>query len=128
NPATGGRALEGMVQGLPRKIADFLGWERFTLREGRGVYLCTDTGNAERLADRHGANLRYCYPWGKWLVYDGARWGVDDRGAVVRLAKDTARSIFEEAKEAADDETAKRLGKGGTSSPSGRQRRLSVPL
>src|SRR5215211_2988852 len=116
NPATGGRALEGMVQGLPRKIADFLGWERFTLREGRGVYLCTDTGNAERLADRHGANLRYCYPWGTWLVYDGTRWRVDDRGAVVRLAKDTARGIFEEAKEARDDETAKRLGKWASSS------------
>ena len=116
DPATGGRALEGMVQGLPRKIADFLRWERFTLREGRGVYLCTDTGNAERLADRHGANLRYCYPWGSWLVYDGTRWRVDDRGAAVRLAKDTARSIFEEAKEAATDEAAKRLGKWASSS------------
>jgi putative DNA primase/helicase len=60
--------------------------------------------------------LRYCYPWGKWLVYDGVRWRVDDRGAVVRLAKDTARSIFEEAKEAGDDETAKRLGKWASSS------------
>src|SRR5215210_4975916 len=116
DPTTGGRALEGMVQGLPRKIADFLGWERFTLREGRGVYLCTDTGNAERLSDRHGANLRYCHPWGKWLLYDGTRWRVDDRGAVVRLAKDTARSIFEEAKEAHSDEAAKRLGKWASSS------------
>jgi hypothetical protein len=76
DPATGGRALEGMVQGLPRKLADFLGWERFSLREGRGTYLCNDAGNAERLADRHGANLRYCFPWGKWLVYDGTRWRV----------------------------------------------------
>ena len=116
DPTTGGRTLEGMAPGVPRKIADFLGWERFTLREGRGSYLCTDTGNAERLADRHGANLRYCYPWGKWLVYDGTRWRVDDRGAVVRLAKDTARSIFEEAKEAATDEAAKRLGKWASSS------------
>jgi len=128
NPATGGRALEGMVQGLPRKIADFLGWERFTLREGRGVYLCTDTGNAERIADRHGANLRYCYPWGKWLVYDGARWRVDDRGAVVRLAKDTARSIFEEAKEAPDDEAAKRLGKWASSSLSEGKLRAMITL
>jgi putative DNA primase/helicase len=118
DPATGGRALEGMVQGLPRKIADFLGWARFTLREGRGAYLSTDQGNAERLADRHGANLRYCYPWGKWLVYDGTRWRVDDRGAVMRLAKDTARSVFEEAKEAPDDEAAKRLGKWAITSQS----------
>jgi len=126
--ATGGRALEGMVQGLPRKIADFLGWERFTLREGRVIYLCTDTGNAERLTDRHGANLRYCYPWGKWLVYDGVRWRVDDRGAVMRLAKDTARSIFEEAKEAPDDETAKRLGKWASSSLSEGKLRAMISL
>jgi putative DNA primase/helicase len=105
-----------MVHGLPRKIADFLGWERFTLREGRGVYLCTDTGNAERLSDRHGANLRYCHPWGKWLLYDGTRWRVDDRGAIVRLGKDTARSIFEEAREAPSDAAAKELGKWASSS------------
>ncbi len=128
DPATGGRALEGMVQGLPRKIADFLEWERFSLREGRGVYLCTDTGNAERLADRHGANLRYCYPWGKWLVYDGARWRVDDRGAVVRLAKDAARAIFEEAKEAGDDEAAKRLGKWASTSLSESKLRAMIAL
>jgi putative DNA primase/helicase len=127
-PATGGRTLEGMVQGLPRKIADFLGWARFSLREGRKAYLCTDAGNAERLADRHGANLRYCYPWGKWLVYDGTRWCADDRGAVVRLAKDTARAIFEEAKEAADDETAKRLGKWATSSLSESKLRSMIAL
>ena len=92
DPATGGKALESMVQGLPRKMADFFGWERFSLREGRGVYLCADAGNAERLVDRHGANLRYCYPWGKWLLYDGARWRVDDRGAVVRLARTCIRA------------------------------------
>jgi putative DNA primase/helicase len=128
DPATGGRALEGMVQGLPRKIADFLGWERFSLREGRGTYLCNDAGNAERLADRHGANLRYCHPWGKWLVYNGTRWHVDDRGAVVRLAKDTARSIFEEAKEAPDDETAKQLGKWANSSLSESKLRAMLSL
>ena len=128
DPATGGRALEGMVQGLPRKIADFLGWERFTLREGRGVYLCTDTGNAERLADRHGTNLRYCYPWGKWLVYDGTRWHVDDRGAVVRLAKETARSIFEEAKEAPSDTAANQLGKWASSSLSESKLRSMISL
>jgi P4 family phage/plasmid primase-like protien len=128
DPTTGGRTLEGMVQGLPRKIADFLGWKRFTLREGRGEYLCTDTGNAERLADRHGANLRYCYPWGKWLVYDGTRWHVDDRGAVVRLAKDTARSIFEEAKEAPSDMLAKQLGKWASSSLSESKLRAMISL
>jgi len=78
--------------------------------------LCTDTGNAERLVEGHGANLRYCYPWGKWLVYDGKRWCVDDKGAVMRMAKDTARSIFGEAKDAPDDEKAKQLAKWATTS------------
>ena len=128
DPATGGKALEALVQSLPRKIADFLGWERFSLREGRGVYLCADAGNAERLVDRHGANLRYCYPWGKWLVYDGARWRVDDRGAVVRLAKDAARSIFEEAKDAPDDAAAKRLGKWASDSLSESKLRSMISL
>jgi putative DNA primase/helicase len=128
DPTTGGRTLEGMVQGLPRKIADFLGWERFTLREGRGAYLCNDTGNAERLADRHGANLRYCYPWGRWLVYDGTRWRVDDRGAVARLAKDTARSVFEEAKEAGSDTSAKELGKWASVSLSESKLRAMISL
>lgn len=94
-------------------------------REG---YLCTDTGNAERLRDRHGADLRYCHPWGRWLVYDGASFRVDDRGAVVGLAKDAARSVFEEAKEAPDDEAAKRLGKWASSSLSESKLRSMLTL
>ena len=37
----------------------------------------TDIGNAQRLVSRHGQDLRYCYPWGKWLIYDGQRWAKD---------------------------------------------------
>src|SRR5215207_5256602 len=82
----------------------------------------------ERLADRHGANLRYCHPWGKWLVYDGTRWRVDDRGAVVRLAKDTARSIFGEAREAPSDAASKQLGKWASSSLSESKLRAMISL
>ena len=92
------------------------------------AYLCTDTGNAERLRDRHGADLRYCHPWGRWLVYDGASYRVDDRGAVVGLAKDAARSVFEEAKDAPDDETAKRLGKWASMSLSESKLRSMLSL
>ena len=24
--------------------------------------------------------FRYCHVWGRWLVYDGKRWRIDDRG------------------------------------------------
>ncbi len=94
----------------------------------RQAYLCTDTGNAERLRDRHGADLRYCHPWNRWLVYDGASYRVDDRGAVVALAKAAARSIFEEAKEAPDDDTAKRLGKWARDSLSEGKLRAMISL
>jgi putative DNA primase/helicase len=57
----------------------------------------TDLGNAQRLVARHGPDLRFCYPWGKWLVWDGARWIKDESGEVDRRAKDTVRSIYAEA-------------------------------
>jgi putative DNA primase/helicase len=46
----------------------------------------------------------------------------------VRLAKDAARSIFEEAKEATDDDTAKRLGKWASSSLSESKLRAMISL
>jgi len=57
----------------------------------------TDLGNAERLVARHGDDLRYCHPWGKWLVWDGRRWKIDDTAEVDRRAKETVRSVYAEA-------------------------------
>ncbi|HMB02696.1 MAG TPA: phage/plasmid primase, P4 family, partial [Isosphaeraceae bacterium] len=69
----------------------------------------TDLGNARRLIKRHGATLRYCPPWGSWLVWDGRRWQEDVTGQVARLAKQTVRAIGAEAAEADDDGEAKAL-------------------
>ena len=57
----------------------------------------TDTGNAERLVAQHGADLRYCHPWQKWIAWDGCRWRIDVTAEVRRRAKDTARTIYSEA-------------------------------
>lgn len=67
-------------------------------------YNLTDLGLAERLRRRHGQNLRYCHPWGKWLNWDGKRWKIDDYGHAVRRAKDTARAVWSEVMEAGDGE------------------------
>src|SRR5829696_3420834 len=67
-------------------------------------------------------------PLGKWLLYDGTRWRVDDRGAVVRLAKDSARSIVEEAKEAHSDAAANQLGKWASFSLSESKLRAMISL
>jgi putative DNA primase/helicase len=53
---------------------------------------------------------------------------VDDRGAIVRLAKDAARAIFEEAKEVPDEAAAKRLGKWAGDSLSESKLRAMISL
>jgi putative DNA primase/helicase len=57
----------------------------------------TDLGNGQRLVARHGDDLRYCYPWGKWLIYDGQGWNEDLTGEIDRRAKETVRNIYAEA-------------------------------
>lgn len=71
----------------------------------------TDMGNAQRLVAQFGHGLRYCHAWGKWLVWDGRRWKIDETGGVVRCAKETVRAIFEEAATCEHDEQAKALAK-----------------
>lgn len=64
----------------------------------------TDLGNGERFAAQHGDAVRQCPAWGKWLAWNGSRWPIDDTGAVMRLAKLTAKSIVAEAQKADDYE------------------------
>lgn len=59
----------------------------------------TDLGNAERFAARHGANVRWLPEWKRWLVWDGKRWLRDDTLEIKRLAKDTVRAMYEDARE-----------------------------
>jgi putative DNA primase/helicase len=62
-----------------------------------GMLPLTDLGNAERLAARHGLDLRYCPDEKTWLAWDGRRWARDRDGAGMRAAHETARSIGLEA-------------------------------
>ncbi len=58
---------------------------------------CTDLGNGERLADRHGATLRYVEDRERWLCWSGSHWKRNEGGSVHRAAAETARSIMAEA-------------------------------
>lgn len=57
----------------------------------------TDLGNAERFVKQHGDGVRYLPAWGKWLLWTGRRWQLDETLEVKRLAKATIRSIYAEA-------------------------------
>lgn len=60
-------------------------------------YPLTDSGNAERLVELHGDDLRFCNIWNKWLVWDGMRWHTDDTAEVDRRALRTTRAIAADA-------------------------------
>ena len=68
-------------------------------------YPLTDGGNAERFTAHHGADVRHCHDWAKWLTWDGSRWGVDRLASARFRAFQTMRAIPAEAERAT---TAKR--------------------
>ncbi len=88
----------------------------------------TDYGNAERLVDLHGEDLRFCHPFGKWLSWDRTRWQIDSTAEVMRRAKLTARHIYQEAADAADPATAKELAKHAIRSESDARLRAMISL
>jgi hypothetical protein len=69
----------------------------------------TDVGNGRRLVKYHGQKIRYCHPWKSWLVWNGQRWKRDDVAEIIRMAKDTARSIYDEGVSCIDYEQKKTL-------------------
>jgi putative DNA primase/helicase len=84
------------------------------LEDGNGAegqYKPTDLGNAERLVNRHGADLLYVPVWG-WMVHDDHRW-VRDEGdiRVTRLATETVRAIYQEAASEPDSDRRASLSK-----------------
>jgi P4 family phage/plasmid primase-like protien len=58
-----------------------------------------DAGNADRLVTLYGADMRYCFAFRKWMVWDGKRWAVDEIGHAMRLAKRTMIAFFRQAVE-----------------------------
>jgi putative DNA primase/helicase len=69
----------------------------------------TELGNALRLVKLHGHNIKFCHTYKKWLIWDGARWQINDKGQVKRLAKDTIKKIYREAARSQSEKERKKL-------------------
>lgn len=70
----------------------------------------TDSGNAERLAARHGDVLRYCWDAGGWRHYDGVKWNTETGEQMAQaLAAETARAILADAERKEGDARKKIL-------------------
>lgn len=104
------------------KLAKDVGVEIHSERNGGGkvkgdtgkptkFFNTTDIGNAERLVDKHGDIIRHCHLWGKWLIWNGKQWAVDDSGKILSLAKEVAKRIFLEAQGVADDDLKESIQK-----------------
>jgi hypothetical protein len=89
----------------------------------------SDVANARRLAERHGQDLRFT-PERGWFVWDGRRWAIDDKSVQVQArAKETALSIFDEVRNAADRDAAYRHAKRAHPNPESRRAsRNSTPM
>ncbi len=65
--------------------------------EGEKEYKCTDLGNAQRLIDQFGDDIRYSPQWATWLVWQGNHWEADHSNSQVqRMAHAVVRGMWEE--------------------------------
>ena len=60
-------------------------------------YRATDVGNGRRFIAAHLGDVRYCWQWGCWLVWNGKHWERDTTGELPRRAKGVIDALFPEA-------------------------------
>lgn len=76
-----------------------------------------DLGNARRLVNKHGEDIRYCHNAAKWFCWDGRRWAMDETGEIFRRAKAVVDDLLKlavamrKSAEASSDESALELAK-----------------
>lgn len=92
-PYTETEALASLASAYSRPPRDANG-----SREAGRDYEWDDIGNAQRLTDTHGPDMRYIAADGGWHVWDGRRWVADGTGRTMQWAKETARRIQQEAR------------------------------
>ena len=79
---------------------------------------CTDMGNAQRLIDRFGSQVRFCTSTGKWLLWRNNHWSADQHLTLLQLAKQTVRQIYQEAGDTQDSGQRKALASWAQTSES----------
>jgi putative DNA primase/helicase len=109
------RDNQGQVVAMPVSVAETATADSsLSLR----IFKYTDSGNAERLVAKHGAEIRFCHAQKEWYVYDGRRWPTDRRGAMMAFAKDIARDLYGEAFQIADEALRKKCAEWALKSES----------
>jgi putative DNA primase/helicase len=84
--------------------------------EKHGLPNYSDEALALTFADRHHADLRFVPLWSKWLLWDGARWKLDDRTVAFTRARIICREVAAtyKGKRACDIASSKKVAAIGT--------------
>lgn len=98
------------------------------VRQTDRLFPCTDLGNAERLVNMFGTDIRYCFESNSWLIWDGIRWIFDKNGEIERRAKLVVRSIYAEAARRETKDERQELSKWALESESKRAIKAMVDL
>jgi putative DNA primase/helicase len=88
----------------------------------------SDSTNAEYMAARYGARLRYDHLRGRWLSWRGHYFLEDPDGEVWRLSKEVARELYRRAPEVRDLKERGRLAKFAIDSEQRSRREAMVSL
>src|SRR5262249_23857936 len=86
------RLIEIMPKVVVDRVLELLGIEK-----SETSYNPTDTGNGQRLVDKHKDEIRYCVDEHAWYVWDGVRWRRDVLQKMRELAKGVAADMRDEA-------------------------------
>jgi len=100
---------------------------RYEPRPDTTHFNVTDSGNGERFAAMYGDKVHYVKEWRQFIIHNGKTWEADLSGArMLALAKDVARSIYQEAANELDDDRRGNLVKHAKASESEQRRQAMV--
>lgn len=72
-------------------------------------YHFSDLGNAQRLKNSACDNIRFCYAYNKWSVWDGQKWATDQGAELETYARQTINMMYVEAMKQADPDKRRAL-------------------
>ncbi len=74
-------------------------------------YERSDMGNARRMVDMYRSKLRFVHGPNRWLIWDSTRWKPDEKGGIMRCAKECVKNMWRAAGEPTDPFFDKNLAK-----------------
>ena len=75
----------------PESDADLTEWLSLASEKGK-----TELANSKRFVKAHGENARFCYAWGRWVVWNGTYWQANGNGKAESMAKEISESMWKE--------------------------------